>query len=147
MMLSNGKVAPMNKLPDKEIPNVKELLEYKAKVGCQNCDLIGKGCCSTCVNSLIKQFIELFDRQKAEIERLERQAKADDKYAEALKKGIIVISEKLKTAKAEAYKEFAERLKALSTNEFWNGSKTYKLKVPFVGVDDIDNLLKEMEDE
>ncbi len=57
-------------MPDKKLTDIKELLKYKAKVGCQNCDLIGKGCCSTCVNSLIKQFIELFDRLQAENERL-----------------------------------------------------------------------------
>lgn len=66
----------MTKMPDKKLTDIKELLEYKAKVGCQNCDLIGKGCCSTCVNSLIKSFIGLFDRLQAEKQDLEIELQA-----------------------------------------------------------------------
>lgn len=87
---------PDKKLTDNEIPDIKELLKYKAKVGCQNCDLIGKGYCSTCVNSLIKSFIELFDRLQAENERLKKGWKAD----------VLLTAD----AKAEAYKEYAEML-------------------------------------
>ena len=46
--------------------------------------------------------------------------------------------EKLKTAKAEAVKEFAERLKEQADRSFW---QTHS----YVDVEDIDNLLKEME--
>ena len=61
-------------MPDNKLTDIKELLEYKAKVGCQNCDIIGKGCCSTCVNSLIKSFIGLFDRLQADCENYKQVA-------------------------------------------------------------------------
>ena len=169
-----------DKLTDRKIPDIKELLAYKAKVGCQNCDLIGKGCCGTCVNSLIKQFIELFDRLQAdcenykqvaenqqsvtmdrgfEIKRLKEKIESLQAENEKLKSinllgeykariqvgNMIVCTPKigewfefLKKTKAEAYKEFAERLKekAISTG-FWQ-------EYGYITTTDIDNLLKEL---
>lgn len=95
--------------------------------------------------------IDLISRQqakieelKAENERLERQVRADDKYAEALKTGITVISEKLKTAKAEARKEFAEELKKkMVKHNFKYADTLFSANVATVPM--VDNLLKEME--
>lgn len=61
-------------------------------------------------SATISKALDLINRQKEENERLERQAKANEKYAESLKRGIEVLGEKIKTAKSEARKEFAERL-------------------------------------
>ena len=121
---------PDKKLTDNEIPDIKELLEYKAKVGCQNCDLIGKGCCSTCVNSLIKSFIELFNRLQAENERLKTENKlliendVSNKYPNCVlvEKGRIYTKtledydNLIGDISAEAYKEFAEKLEAEYTD-------------------------------
>ena len=54
------------KLTDSEIPNVKELLEYKVKAHCELCDLKNLDFCGTCIYNAIKQFIELFNRLQAE---------------------------------------------------------------------------------
>ena len=108
-------------MTDNKIHDIKELLEYKAKVGCQNCDLIGKGCCSTCVNSLIKSFIGLFDRLQAENERLKSDLKEIGEDYERLDNAVtngaevchnchLKYAEKIKQAKAEAYKEFADNI-------------------------------------
>ena len=75
---------------------------------------------------------DLINRQKAEIKRLEKDSKR-------LKKVEMQLDDAMKmydTIKAEAYKEFADRLKENSIATFsWNG---------VVLVEEIDNLLKEM---
>ena len=94
-------------MTDKKLTDIKELLKYKAKVGCQNCDLIGKGCCSTCVNSLIKSFIEIFDRLQAENERLRVVKKHID----------ILIHRGIEYPTAESYNEvFQKALEKLYDN-------------------------------
>ena len=81
-----------------------------------------------CVGNVMKEALDLIIRQQAEIERLkgwERLLKAES-HAPIIKK-----------AKAEAYKEFAERLKA---NDFF-ANFTYKGEARLI----IDNLVEEME--
>lgn len=51
----------------------------------------------------------------------------------------------LKSAKSEAIKEFAERLKARTTTIFWRVNEdTREITHPFVDVNEIDNLVEEM---
>ena len=69
---------------------------------CKSC------CCKQCDEEPdFQEAINLINRQKAEIERLEKTYKADQQLISALNK-----SDNL--AKSEAYKEFAERLKETS---------------------------------
>ena len=97
--------------------------------------LIGKGCCGTCVNSLIKQFIELFDRLQAENEELKETIKVlrvGVEQAHLIRKDGKSPFNLLKAEiKAEAYKEFAERLKRITEHIYYE---------PCI----VDNLLKEL---
>ena len=63
-----------------------------------------KNCNDTLMAGYVK---DLINRQKAEIERLEKTYKADQQLISALNKSYNL-------AKAEAYKEFAEKLKETS---------------------------------
>ena len=83
------------------------------------------------------QAYHLINRQQAEIERLEKIRKADNNLITSLNKCY-------ETAKAEAYKEFAEKLKEKCYEDF---QETDEMLSPYVTDDDIDNLLKEMEGE
>ena len=85
-----------------------------------------KPCCSM---SLEKQALSLINRQEAEIEQL---AKEKENLAYSFANAV---GQKM-TAKAEAYKEFAERLKEIA---YLNSEGEI-----IVFGEDIDNLLKEM---
>ena len=73
-----------------------------------------------------KNALNLINRQKAEIERLERNL--EEAFAEI---------EELKTLQTELVTEFAERLKEMSEH-FWEEKEN------FVSEETIDNLVKEM---
>lgn len=79
----------------------------------------------------LKECRETIKRQKAEIEELRKGFTADADY---------FASEYDKNIKAEAIKEFAERLKERADSGFWQEHS-------YVDVDDIDNLVKEMTEE
>jgi hypothetical protein len=102
----------------------------------------------------IKQFVEdvaflkdFINRQKAEIERLIDLASELTEDNEAWLADNIDLRVKLKTAKAEAIKEFAERLKknARKFTEYDEGG--WGCTVYAVKVDDIDNTVEEMTEE
>ena len=89
--------------------------------------------------TLIKSAIDLINRQKTEIERLKECPKCiyeyDGNTAEYCIQGPCSNFKTIGQVKAEAYKEFAEKLK----------EKTLPLpKYDCVDVEDIDNLVKEM---
>ena len=88
-------------------------------------------------NQLYSDALGIINRQQAEIERLEKIRKADNNLITSLNKCY-------ETAKAEAYKEFAEKLKEKCYEDF---QETDEMLSPYVTDDDIDNLLKEMEGE
>jgi histone H3/H4 len=82
---------------------------------------------------LFPDFDEIYKRyfeQRAEIERLQKAIKVQD---------IMIGNQdlKIKGAKNEAIKEFAERLKEKATSTFYEEHK-------YVDTEDIDNLVKEM---
>ncbi len=88
---------------------------------------------------IAKATLDLITRQKAEIERLKAELKKD---CQIMKEAIVIVEEAqqenanaIKTAKAEAIKEFAERLK----KELWCGTIYPKQTMNI-----IDNLVKEM---
>lgn len=109
-----------------ELENEIHLVEYVDGLYAENISL-----------ELLKSVRDLIDRQQAEIERLEKIRKADNNLITSLNKCY-------ETAKAEAYKEFAEKLKEKCYEDF---QETYEMLSPYVTDDDIDNLLKEMEGE
>lgn len=88
---------------------------------------------SGCVCALMKDVFDLINRQKTEIERLE---KGLTEYKLRLKMSECTVDE----IKSKAIKEFAERLKGYAIGENGSKEKAYF----FVEVQDIDNLVKEM---
>lgn len=86
---------------------------------------------SECQERLMKYALDLINSQKAEIERLKK-----DKYK--LQKALNQSEDYRVIAKAEAYKEFVERLKEMATQGFWETDA-------YVGAEQIDNLVKEFE--
>jgi hypothetical protein len=85
---------------------------------------------ANCTQSMINDALDFINRQKAEIERLRKAIKVQD----------IMIEQqdyKLKQAKSEAIKEFAELVKM----EFY---KEFDELIPSIMADRIDNLVKEM---
>ena len=75
--------------------------------------------------------LDLIIYQKVEIEKLNKKV---EELSEVLSDTIRI---RYAEAKSEAIKEFAERLKEISTQKFWE-TDTY------VGVEQIDDLVKEM---
>ena len=84
-------------------------------------------------NRIVRKAEEEINRQKAEIERLQKEANLVSIQFQDLQ-------ERTDEIKAEAYKEFAERLKEKSFKTIRN----YGLTKDVVEVCDIDNLVKEM---
>ena len=82
---------------------------------------------SSCANKLKTGALDLIKRQQAEIERLQAEQMMTEGYADALEE----------RAKAEAIKEFAERLKGRAEWDCY-----YEEKMVFEY--SIDNLVKEM---
>ena len=82
--------------------------------------------------------IDLINRQKAEIERLEIYHRENPLELALLADEL---TEKLKTAKAEAYKEFVNKIKVHAY--YIDFPKEHRV----VDEDDIDNILKELEGE
>lgn len=79
-----------------------------------------------CMGELMKDALDLINRQKAN--------------AEGLTNAVKYLNEQLSSARAEAVKEFAERLKfEKATGMNWFGKEHYSVKV-----EEIDNLVKEM---
>ena len=109
-------------MTDNEIVKVVECCS-KLPQRCKECPLMIPGGCGS-INKYAF-ILDLINRQKAEIERLKAHEQMAEGYADAL----------VEMTKAEAYKEFAERLKSNADVLFGE-----------VGVRarDVDNLLKEM---
>ena len=139
-------------MTDKEV--IKALECCVKGLECKNCPANPhKGNYGYCTSLLLKDALDLINRQKAEIfkeknknsklrnERNRLKAEVERLTAErdAMHQDVIAAEEyawQCKTAKAEAHKEFADRLKENSIATFsWNG---------VVLVEEIDNLLKEM---
>lgn len=108
-----------------------------ADKGCKFCAEQGKPHCKETVASLAWDWIH---RQKAEIERLKNEcfclANERDAYKDVLD-----------TAIAEAYEEFAERLKERAEKTKWISGGELVVKDYKISGEDLDNLLAEMESE
>ena len=96
-------------MTDNEIIKALECCCTLNGVGCRNCPQYDIHS-AMCVKNLIRNALDLIDRQKAEIERLEKVLNGRDQLINALNKCY-------KQAKSEAIKEFAEELEYFVLNE------------------------------
>ena len=109
---------------------------------CADCPLGDLSGIDKCMHTLLLNALDLINRQKAEIERLKDEVKEKTETITFLKDQSIGwsidfcnLKAKLNTAKTEAIKEFAERLKEdLKNSTLWG----------LVSFDRIDKLVKEM---
>ena len=134
-------------MTDSEIIKALEMCSSENEAACRNCPQYVK-CTSGCIAELMKFALDLIKRQQAEIDRLtvELQAMrgAANSYkaeVERLKKEteqFANVGKLYSEVKAEAIKEFAERLKAnrphLNTGE----------QVFYIRPEAVDDLVKEM---
>lgn len=111
---------------DNEIIKALECCVQNTREACVECPIGFEGR-DLCLNVAMEEAIGLINRQKAEIERLER---------------VVSIKQKNKqTIKSEAIKEFAKRLKEVmvATHKDINGYRRYETEDYY-----IDKLVKEM---
>ena len=156
-MLSNGKVAKMpdNKLTDNEIVKA---LECRVKGKCPECPYFHSYPCDKC-KKLDKDALDLFNRQNAEIERLNQEiadreishinlyneTKAEIDKLNALisetneQRGVVIHAiTRIDEVKAEAYKECVEKVKKIINDDTY--VVLYKAAINYK----LDNLLKEL---
>ena len=146
------------KFTDKDI--IKALNRCCAFADCRGCPFQVGG---DCIRRLCKESLELINRQNAKIKALQmdnEQLQSDIANAnmnldhaqteiEGMKHNLEIIKKKKKTAKAEAIKEFAERLKATPL-QFRVDRTTHYYKPPvskmvlFVDDSDINDILQEL---
>ena len=115
------------KYTDKDIISSLEVIATTRN--CNECKIrSGRWGTCNCSETTANAALDLINRQKAEIERLRGSTIVNN----------IMESQRIKReAKAEAVKEFAERLKAIASQGFWEADS-------YVGAEQIDNLVKEM---
>jgi hypothetical protein len=110
---------------------------------CGNCPLFNIGR-PDCYRTLAKHSLDLINRQKAEIERLTKENEKVSAYI-GNSWGFVSFLEFVKNQRAEAIKEFAERLKNECDFEcdvsLGYGRPCYEDAIPIIA---IDNLVKEM---
>ena len=110
----------------------------------EHCYINGK-CCDDCPADILEcayieaLFYNLFSRKSIENEVLKEEIAFKGRTIEYAKEICDELRERLAKSKAEAVKEFAERLKECSQ---W--LPLIAMPDPFVAVSDIDNLVKEM---
>lgn len=117
-------------MTDKKFTDEEIIRNYEWCIGCtsdrcRECTMDEEGFCEEELQDLV---LDLINRQKAEIEKLKGSTIVSN----------IMESQRIKRkAKAEAYKEFAERLKSyLLLNK--------KGEMSVISFENVDNLLKEM---
>ena len=129
-----------DKLTDSEIKKALECLVTEACPDCDSCSLYDY-CCKKRERIDALDLINRKDQEneslKAEVERLKSRNKDLRNTVELLRNSVDTLSGCLETAKAEAYKEFAERFKKKL-------SQKYTTSLWKVYCEEIDNLLKEL---
>ena len=95
-----------------------------------------------CTEDLRDSTLDLINRQKAEIEELRERISYLEKSIDCSRKEYNRLLQKLQQAKYEAIKEFAERLKSISTGLEIGDDK--KVKMMAVSTTAIDKIAKEM---
>ena len=126
-----------NKLTDNEIIKALECCIKSSHFGeCfdNKCPLVSEKGCEVGKETLYPYVLDLINRLQAENERLTiRLRKAEHQLDDAMKMYNII--------KAEAYKEFAERLKEIAISRY---DAFDEQEYPFVRLTDLDNLLKKL---
>ena len=112
-----------NKLKDNEIKKAWECCSSQPQELCCNCPIDISKIKGGCITVLTTNALDLINRLQSENERLTH-----------------ITRNLIGEIKAEAYKEFAERLKEKSFQSFGN----YGITRDVVEVCDIDNIIKEM---
>lgn len=157
MMLSNGKVATMpdKKLTDNEIVKALECCVLAKHICPHTCPMLKN---KECLASLRKYALDIINRLQAENENYSKnnqqmtkdildlykaleQAKAKNERLKEVNDSFTDIGKLYSEIKAEAYKEFAERLKEKITEEY---NYFEEQEYPRARIKDIDNLLKEL---
>ena len=125
-------------MPDKKLTDneIMEALKHCANgEHCRFCRFRGiTGTVSDCS----KNFLDLINRLQAENKRLDKEV---DRLSQVVLYNDGVTEMKVEKAKAEAYKEFAERLKEKIIAEY---NEYDEQEYPRARIEDIDNLLKEL---
>lgn len=127
-------------MTDKQI--IKALECCVAKENCEevSCEICSYEKVYDCKEEILQNALDLINRQKTEIERLKERISYLEESIDCSRKEYNSLLQKLQHARAEAIKEFAERLKSVQTQGFWEENA-------YVSVDDIDNLVEEMTEE
>ena len=127
-------------MTDKKFTDEEIIRNYEWCIGCtsdrcRECTMDEEGFCEEELQDLV---LDLINRQKAEIEKLKGSTIVSN----------IMGSQKIKReAKAEAYKEFAEKIKKSikeNVDEAWHRDDGNGIYDAEYVLDDVDNLLKEM---
>ena len=127
-----------NKLTDNEIIKALECCATQFPSGCakKECPMINE--CQTDLKAVERFALSLINRQKAEIEALEKNVDDAEAEIEAVKRrcdvALSLMERKEERIKAEAIKEFAERLKAIY-GEWLYGHRIDDLVKEMVGDD------------
>lgn len=126
----------MKKFTDEQI-----IEALKCCIAQENCEEVSCEICPydkvyDCKEVMLKNVLDIFNRKNAENERLKAKILVKDNINDYNTAQLRIAREELRTAKSNAIKEFAERLKAISDSR--------PLYDELVYIDEIDNLVKEM---
>ena len=125
-------------MTDNEIIKALECCKTPKCSNCAVCPMRGIG--TDCLGEVISNTLDLINHQKAEIERLTAMVEAAEEHFTPLPFKN-AFDEYIEKCKAEAIKEFSERLKKEANGyDFCGDGIIYKM----VDVEDIDCLAKEM---
>lgn len=129
-------------MTDKKFTDEEIIRNYEWCIGCtsdrcKECTMDEEGFCEEELQDLV---LDLINRQKVEIERLQKEVNLVSALFQDLQ-------ERTDEIKAEAYKEFAEKIKKSikeNVDEAWHRDDGNGIYDAEYVLDDIDNLLKEM---
>lgn len=132
----------MKKFTDEQI-----IEALKCCIAQENCEEVSCEICPydkvyDCKEVMLKNVLDIFNRKNAENERLKAKILVKDNINDYNTAQLRIAREELRTAKSNAIKEFAERLKRTSIGLEIGDDK--KLKMTVVSTVAIDNLVKEM---
>lgn len=114
---------------------------------CEDCPFHkDEKCTANNIGNIEKTIADILDRQQAEIERLKEGCKKLVEKQNLYKENMQATREyQIEQAKAEAIKEFAERLMEKSINTYrYDYQNDISIHEKYVTEKDIDNLVKEM---
>lgn len=129
----------MKKFTDEQI-----IEALKCCIAQENCEEVSCEICPydkvyDCKEVMLKNVLDIFNRKNAENERLKAKILVKDNINDYNTAQLRIAREELRTAKSNAIKEFAERLKAISDSR--------PLYDELVYIDEIEEVVKEMTEE